>query len=94
MRCTTVNPQGLRETIFSKNESVIDYLELPWENCVGFSLDNTSANSANMGIQNFIKSQIIAINEACYIIGCPCHIIHDTAHQGSTAFTSATHFEM
>ena len=47
-----------------------------------------------MGIQNSIKSQIIAKNEACYIMGCPCHIIHNTAHQGSTAFTLATYFEI
>ena len=89
--CTTGQSSGTAETIFIKTESVIDYPEVPWENCVGFSLDNTSTN---MEIQNFIKSRIIAKNEACYIMGCPCHIIHNTAHQGSKAFNSATHFEI
>ena len=72
-------------------ESVIDYLQVPWENCVGFSLDNTSANT---GMRNSIKSRIIAKNESCYIMGCPCHINHNNTQQCSTAFTSATHFEI
>ena len=88
---TTAQSSGTAETIFSKVESVINYLEVPWENCVSFSQDNTSDN---MGIQYSAKSQIIAKNETWSIIGCSCHIIHNTAHQGSTAFTSATLFEI
>ena len=84
---TTRQSSGTAETIFSKTEWVIDYLEVPWENCVGFSLDNT-------GIRNSIKSPIIAKNEACYIMDCLCHNIHNAAHQGSRALTSATHFEI
>ena len=91
MCCTTGQSSGTAETIFSKTESAIDYLEVPCENCVGFSLDNTSPN---MQIRNSIKSRIIAKNEACYITGCPCHIIHNTAHEGSTALTTAIHFEI
>ena len=91
MCCTTGQSSGTAGTIFSKIESVIDNLEVPWENCVGISLDNTSAN---MGIRNSIKSRIIAKNEACNIIGCPCYIFHNTAHEGSTAFTSAARFEI
>ena len=91
MCCTAGQSSGTTETIFSKTEPIIDYLEVPWENCVGFSLDNTSAN---MGIRNSVKSWIIAKNETWYIIGCPYHIIHNTAHPGSTAFTSAAHFEI
>ena len=88
--CTTGQFSRTPETIFSKIESIIDYLEVPWENCVGFSLGNASAN---MGIRNSIKSRIIAKNEVCCIMGCSSHIIHNTAHQGSTAFTSVTPFE-
>ena len=46
-----------------------------------------------MGIRNSIKSRIIAKNEVCCIMGCSSHIIHNTAHQGSTAFTSVTPFQ-
>ena len=72
-----VQSSGTAKTIFSKTVSVKDYLEVPWENCVGFSLDNVSAN---MGIRNSIRSRIIAKSETCYIMGCPCQIIHNTAH--------------
>ena len=47
-----------------------------------------------MGIQNSIKSRIIAKSETCYTMGCPCQIIHNTAHQCSTACTSAAQFEI
>ena len=86
-----VQSSGTAKTIFSRTESVIDYLEVPWENCVGFSLDNASAN---MGIRNSIKSRIIAKSETCYIMDYPCQIIHNAAHQGSTACTSAAQFEI
>ena len=66
MCCNTSESSGTAETIFPKTESVIDYLEVSWENCVGFSLDNTSAN---MRIQDSMKGQIIPKKEACYIMG-------------------------
>ena len=47
-----------------------------------------------MRIRNSIKPLIIAKNEACYIMDCLCHNIHNAAHQGCPAFTSATHFEI
>ena len=66
MYCNTGQSSGTGETIFPKTESVIDYLEVSWGNCFGFSLDN---KSANMGIQNSMKAQIIAKKEACCIMG-------------------------
>ena len=64
-------------------------LQLPWKNCAGFSLDNTSAN---LGIRNSIKSRVK--NNNCYFMGCPCHIIHNTAHKGSAGFTCNTKFDV
>ena len=66
-------------------------LQLPWRNCVGFSLDNTSAN---LGIRNSIKSTVILKNNDCYFMGCLCHIIHNTAHKGSAGFTCNTKFDV
>ena len=36
MCCNTGQSSGTAETIFRKTESVIDYLEVSWGNCVGF----------------------------------------------------------
>ena len=47
-----------------------------------------------MRIRNSVKPLIIAKNEACYVMDCLCHNIHNAAHQGCPAFTSATHFEI
>ena len=43
----TGQSSGTAETIFPKTESVIDYLEVSWENCVGFLLDKYKCQYGN-----------------------------------------------
>jgi hypothetical protein len=56
---------------------------IPWNNCVGFGVDNTSVN---MGCRNSIKSRVLDMNPAIYIVGCPCHIVHNTALKAANTF--------
>ena len=69
--------------IFSKMQEVQDRYELPWNNCVGISLDNTSVN---MGRHNSIRTRVTRVNPAVYILGCPCHIVHNIENKADEAF--------
>ena len=89
MCCTSGQNSGTVVTIFQNIDNVMIKLQLPWKNCVGFSLDNTSAN---LGIRNSIKSRVK--NNNCYFMGCPCHIIHNTVYKGSAGFSCNTKFDV
>ena len=49
---------------------------------------------ANLGVSNSIKTWVILKNGNCYFMGCPCHIIHNTAHKGLVGFTRVTKFDI
>lgn len=49
---------------------------------------------ANLGASNSIKTWVILKNENSYFMGCPCHIIHNTAHKGLVGFTRVTKFDI
>ena len=53
---TSGQNSGAAATIFQKIDGVMIKPQLPWKNCVGFSLDNTGAY---VGIGNSIKSRVI-----------------------------------
>ena len=57
--CCITGPSGTAESIFNKIDKVLQKFEIPWCNCVGFSLVNTSTN---MGIRNLIKSRVLRKN--------------------------------
>ena len=69
--------------IFAKMEEAMTTYNIPWKNCVGLSVDNTSVN---MGCRNSIKTHVLDKNPAIYIMGCPCHIVHKTAGKAADAF--------
>ena len=91
MYFTSGQNSGTAAQIFQKIDDAMIKLQLPWKNCVGFSLYNTSAN---LGISNSVKSRVILKNNNCYFMGCPCHIIHNTTHKGSAGFTYNTKFNV
>ena len=69
--------------IFAKMEEAMTAHNIPWTNCVGLSMDNTSVN---MGCRNSIKTHVLDKNPPTYIMGCPCHIVHNTAGKAADAF--------
>lgn len=71
------------EGIFSKMQEALDKHEISWNNCVGISLDNTSVN---LGCNNSIRTRVTGVNPAGYILGCPCHIVHNIASKANDAF--------
>ena len=83
MCLTSGNDAGTAEKIFQAMEQAITSRNIPWNNCIGLSVDNTSVN---MGKHNSIKSRALQRNGSIYIMGCPCHIIHNVGQKGSQAF--------
>ena len=39
-----------------------------------------------MGCRNSIKTRILQKNSSVYLMGCPCHILHNTAAKAGLAF--------
>ena len=70
------------EGIFSKMQEVLSK-HIPWDNCIGIDLDNTSVN---MGCTNSIKTRVLSVNAAVSVIGCPCHIVHNIAGKAGEAY--------
>ena len=77
--------------IFNKVDGVVTSHNIPWSNCVGFGVDNTSLN---VGIRNSIYSRVILKNPACYFMGCPCHLIRNVACKASSAFSNVSGFDV
>ena len=89
MWCTSSKDRATAGTTFNKTDSKITELDVLWCHCVGFSVDNTSVN---LEVRNSIQSRVLVQNKSYFFIGCPCHIIHNTAIKGGAAFTSITGF--
>ena len=68
IRCSSGQNLGTTTTIFQKIDDVMIKTSATLKNCVGFSLDNISAN---LGICNSIKSRVMLKNNYCYFMGCP-----------------------
>lgn len=49
---------------------------ISWNHCVGTGVDDTSVNIC---IRNSIRTGVLRKNSAIYFMGCPCHIVHNTA---------------
>ena len=71
------------EGIFLKMQGALEKYDISWMNCVGIGLDNTSVN---MGCTNSIKTRITGVNPAITVVGCPCHVVHNTACKAREAY--------
>ena len=90
--CTTSGTDAATaRAIFDKMDGVLSNYNIPWDNCVGLGVDNTSVNT---GRHNSIISRIHAINQNVYLMGCPCHIAHNTANAAADALRNVTGFDV
>lgn len=90
--CTTSGKNaGTAEVIFGKMDEVLSKHNIPWNNCVSLSVDNTSVN---VGRRNSLKSRIVQKNSEVYVIGCPCHILHNISSKAATNFHETTGFDV
>ena len=90
--CTTSGREcGTAVAIFSKVDFVLNKYDIPWCNCVGFGVDNTSVN---VGICHSIMTHVQQKNAACYFMGCPCHLVHNIAGHASEALQKSTAFDV
>ena len=91
--CTTSGESAAcTESIVAAINGVMSKHSLSWENVVAISMDNASVN---FGRRNGILARLQ--RESCphlYGIGCPCHIIHNTAEQGYKAFSTSSGFDL
>ena len=60
---------------------------ISWNNCIGVAVDNTSVN---IGRHNFIMTRVLQENRSVYFMGCPCHIVHNTALKASESFAKVS----
>ena len=81
--------------IFQKVSDIFEKESIPWENCIGLSLDNACViMHVNMRKYKGLFTRFMKKNDSIYTFGCPCHIIHNTAKAGSDAFAGETGFDV
>ena len=68
------------ENIFKLLEKELEKDGIPWSNCIAFGSDNASVM---MGSKKGVMSYVLKKNASCKIIGCPCHMIHNTAQKAA-----------
>ena len=69
--------------IFSSIDEVFQKNEIPWENCISLGVDNTSVN---VGKHKSLIVEARKQNANIILMGCSCHIAHNTAKHSTTAF--------
>lgn len=79
------------EMLFQEINSCLSTLEIPWENCVAFSVDSTNTN---VGQHNSIMTRVLEKNDSVYFSRCQCHMVHNASSEGAKAFTTVTGFDV
>uniref|UniRef100_A0A1X7VKY4 HAT C-terminal dimerisation domain-containing protein n=1 Tax=Amphimedon queenslandica TaxID=400682 RepID=A0A1X7VKY4_AMPQE len=82
---------GKAESIFTKMNEVSTNNGVSWDHCIGAGVENTSVN---LGVRNSIRTRVLQKNPNTYFMGCPCHIVHNTAFKACSKFAELTKFDV
>lgn len=69
--------------MYTSMKDVIEGHGISLNQCVALGVDNTNSN---MGDHNSMKSRITADNPSAFVIGCICHMLHNSAKKGGKVF--------
>ena len=82
---------GTAATIFQHVDALFQKYEISWHSVTGLGVDNTNVN---IGAHDSIKSRVLGKEPNVFVAGCPCHMLHNAAAKGATAFADATGFDL
>ena len=71
----------------STEESMFNSVEIDWEYCSAIGLDNVGEY---ISIKSRVKDKFV--NQI--VIGCPCHILHNTSEKGGESVTNVCGFDV
>ena len=79
------------ESIYVKINDILNLYDIDWKMCIAFGVDNTNVN---VGRRNSIRTRVHQENEFIYFVGCPCHMVHNTACKAAEVFQRETGFDV
>ena len=79
--------------IFNSVDLVMSKYEIPWSICIALEVDNTSVSIEK---HKSLIAKVRKWNENIILMGCPCHIAHNTAIKSTKAFYDhiTAHFDI
>ncbi len=88
---TCLTSSSTAESIYMKISDTLQRFAINWDCCVGSGVDNTSVN---LGPSNSIRTRVLKQNPSIYFVGCPGHIVHNTASKAAEGFQAETGFDV
>ena len=82
---------GTAATIFENVDAVFNNHAIQWSSVTGLGVDNTNVN---IGEHDSIKSRVLEKEPGIVVVGCPCHMLHNAAGKGATAYGNITNFDI
>lgn len=82
---------SIATAIFASIDNVSQVNRIPWEKCLSLEVNNTSVNvekNKSIVVEGHKK------NENIILMGCPCHIAHNTAKKATGAFCWVNNFNI
>ena len=76
---------GKAYRIFESIEQCFENDDMPWQNGVCLSVDNTNSMVGN---HNSVAPRFLQKNSETFIAGCPCHLAHIAASHASDEFSN------
>ena len=77
------------ESIYVKINDILSLYDIDWKMYIAFGVDNTNVN---VGRRNSIRTRVHQENE--FFVGCPCHMVHNTACKAVEVFQRETGFDV